>query len=101
MPELGSLSDTQAAALAGLAPYNEDSGPYRGRRHIRGGRPRVRRVLYMAALSAIRHNRILQSFYRRLLNKGKHFKIAITAVMRKLIILLNRLIREPHFVLES
>lgn len=101
MPELGRLSDTQAAALAGLAPYNDDSGPHRGPRHIRGGRLRVRRVLYMAALSAIRHNRILQSFYQRLLNKGKHFKIAITAVMRKLIILLNRLIREPHFVLES
>jgi transposase len=100
MPELGRLSDTQAAALAGLAPYNEDSGPYRGQRHIRGGRVRVRRVLYMAALSAVRYNRILQNFYQRLLNKGKHFKIAITAVMRKLIILLNRLIREPHFVLE-
>jgi transposase len=101
MPELGRLSDAQAAALAGLAPYNDDSGPHRGYRHIRGGRVRVRRVLYMAALSAIRYNPILRSFYQRLLNKGKHFKIAITAVMRKLIILLNRLIREPHFVLES
>jgi transposase len=101
MPELGRLSDAQAAALAGLAPYNQDSGAYRGTRHIRGGRVRIRRVLYMAALSAVRQNRILQTFYKRLLNKGKHFKIAITAVMRKLIILLNRLIKEPNFVLEG
>ena len=88
-----------SAALAGLAPYNDDSGARRGQRHIRGGRVRVRRVLYMAALSAIRHNRILQTFYQRLLNKGKHFKIAITAVMRKLIELLNRLLADPDFVL--
>ena len=101
MPELGSLSDTQAAALAGLAPYNQDSGTHRGTRHIRGGRARSRRVLYMSALSAVRSNRILQAFFQRLLNKGKPFKVAITAVMRKLIILINRLIREPDFVLES
>src|SRR5262249_2929924 len=97
MPELGSLSDTQAAALAGLAPYDDDSGQYRGARHIRGGRSKQRTALYMAALSASRHNTILRAFYQRLINKGKPFKLAITAVMRKLIILLNRLIREPHF----
>ena len=59
----------------------------------------MRRVLYMAALSAIRYNPILRSFYQRLLNKGKHFKIAITAVMRKLIVLLNRLLADPSFAL--
>ncbi len=101
MPELGSLSDTQAAALVGVAPYNDDSGQYRGARHIRGGRVRPRRALYMAALCASRHNPILSAFHQRLLNKGKPFKVALTAVMRKLIILLNRLIREPQFVLET
>ena len=100
MPELGSLSDTQAAALLGVAPYDDDSGQYRGARHIRGGRLRPRRALYMAALCASRHNPILRSFHQRLLNRGKPFKVALTAVMRKLIILLNRLIREPDFVLD-
>ena len=61
MPELGSLSDTQAAALAGVAPFNRDSGQYRGQRHIAGGRAQVRSILYMAALSAVRHDRILNS----------------------------------------
>jgi transposase len=101
MPELGNLSDTQAAALLGVAPYDDDSGQYRGARHIRGGRVRPRRALYMAALCASRHNPILRAFHQRLLNKGKPFKVAITAVMRKLIILLNRLIREPHFMLDT
>jgi transposase len=101
MSELGSLSDAQAAALAGLAPYDDDSGQYRGARHIRGGRFKVRRALYMAALSASQHNPILHAFYQRLINRGKPFKLAITAVMRKLIILLNRLIREPHFILAA
>jgi transposase len=101
MPELGTLSDTKAAALAGVAPHEEDSGQHRGLRHIGGGRAKARRALYMAALSASRHNPILRAFYQRLINRGKPFKVAITAVMRKLIILLNRLIREPHFVLES
>jgi transposase len=101
MPELGSLSDSQAAALAGVAPYDDDSGQHRGARHIRGGRAKIRRALYMAALSASQHNPILHTFYQRLINKGKPFKLAITAVMRKLIIVLNRLIREPLFTLAS
>lgn len=101
IPELGTLSDAQAAALAGVAPYDNDSGDRHGGRHIRGGRRRARNALYMAALSAASHNHILRPFFQRLLNKGKPFKVAITAVMRKLIILLNRLIREPDFGLES
>lgn len=101
MPELGTLSDAQAAALIGVAPYDDDSGQHRGARRIRGGRTKPRCVLYMAALSASRHNPILRAFHQRLLSKGKPFKLALTALMRKLIILLNRLIKEPHFTLAS
>ncbi len=101
VPELGTLSDNQIAALVGVAPYDDDSGQYRGARHIKGGRIKPRCVLYMAAMSASKHNPILRAFHQRLINKGKPFKLAITAVMRKLIILLNRLIREPDFILES
>lgn len=101
MPELGSLEPGRAAALAGLAPYNYDSGPMRGQRHIRGGRLRVRRVLYMAALSAITHNQRFKAFYQNLMIRGKSFKVAITATMRKLIVLLNRMLKEPNFRLAN
>jgi len=99
MPELGRITDNQASALAGVAPLNHDSGQYRGQRHIAGGRSAVRRVLYMAALTACRRNPILTLFYKRLREKGKPAKLALTAVMRKLIILLNRLLKNPHFTL--
>ena len=99
MPELGKLSKKEAAALAGVAPYNRDSGVLRGQRMIRGGRIRVRRVLYMSAISASRFNPILSAFYKRLVAAGKPKKIAITAVMRKLIILLNLLLKNPNFQL--
>lgn len=101
MPELGSLSDTQAAALAGVAPFNRDSGQYRGQRHIAGGRSQVRSVLYMAALVASRHNPVLKSLYQRLLVNGKAKKLALTVLMRKLIILANRLLKYPNFSLAS
>jgi transposase len=99
LPELGRITDNQASALAGVAPLNHDSGQYRGQRHIAGGRAAVRRVLYMAALTACRRNPILTAFYKRLRNNGKPAKVALTAVMRKLIILLNRLLKNPHFIL--
>jgi transposase len=99
MPELGQITDSQAAALAGVAPLNHDSGQYRGQRHIVGGRAAVRRVLYMAALTASQHNPILAAFYQRLRKNGKPAKLALTAVMRKLIVLLNRLLKNPNFVL--
>jgi transposase len=101
MPELGTLSDERAAALAGVAPYNKDSGPVRGIRCIRGGRASVRRALYMASLSAVRHDPIFQRFYQRLHNAGKKPLVALVAVMRKLIILLNRLLKNPNFKLQS
>ena len=94
MPELSTINRKQVAALAGLAPYNRDSGRKHGRRRIFGGRKRVRRVLYMAALSAIRYNPVIKEFYERLREKGKDFKVAITASMRKLLVILNAMLRD-------
>ena len=94
LPELGTLSRQKIAALAGLAPFNRDSGRFRGRRHIFGGRSDVRSVLYMAALSGIRYNPVLKTFYDRLIAKGKLPKVAITACMRKLLTILNAIIRD-------
>lgn len=91
LPELGQASRRQIAALSGLAPYNDDSGPRRGARHIRGGRPRVRRALYMATLSAIRaKGSPLAAFYRRLRAAGKPAKVALIATARKLLCYLNQ-----------
>ena len=89
MPELGQLNRREAAALAGLAPFNRDSGQMRGKRTIFGGRRAVRSGLYMAALVAAQHNPILAAFYQRLCAAGKPPKLALTAVMRKLLIVLN------------
>jgi transposase len=100
LPELGAIGDGEAAALAGLAPYNRDSGPWKGTRRIRGGRAPVRCALYMAALSAVRYDPILRAFYQRLCAAGKKPLVALTAAMRKLIVLLNRLLRNPHFILQ-
>lgn len=93
MPELGTLNRAQAAALAGLAPFNRDSGTLRGKRAIFGGRRALRCSLYMAALVAARHNRILHAFYQRLRANGKPHKVALTAVMRKLILALNQVLK--------
>jgi transposase len=99
MPELGTLNRRQAAALAGLCPYNRDSGQWAGKRSISGGRAEVRRSLYMAALSASRNNHVLKPFYDRLIKAGKPGKVALTAVMRKLIVLMNQLLKNPNFSL--
>jgi len=99
MPELGTLNRRQAAALAGLCPYNRDSGQWTGKRCITGGRAEVRRALYMAALSASQNNHLLKPFYDRLIAAGKPAKVALTAVMRKLIILMNQLLKNPNFSL--
>jgi transposase len=101
LPELGRIGDAQASALVGVAPLNRDSGQFRGQRHIHGGRAAVRRVLYMAALAATQHNAILKAFYQRLRQNGKPAKLALTAVMRKLVVLLNRLLKNPQFNLVS
>jgi transposase len=93
MPELGTLSSSQVANLLGVAPLNSDSGQWRGKRRIYGGRRFARRVMYMASLSATRHNEILKAFYDRLVQAGKPKKVALVAVMRKLIVYLNRLLK--------
>jgi transposase len=89
MPELGQLNRREVAALVGVAPFNRDSGRMRGKRAIYGGRRSVRHGLYMAALVAARHNPILRQFYLRLRAGGKPAKVALTATMRKLLIVLN------------
>jgi transposase len=94
LPELGHLDRQKIAALVGLAPFNRDSGQFRGRRMITGGRPTVRRVLYMATLSAIRRNPIIATFYQRLRVKGRPAKVALTAAMRKLLTILNAMVRD-------
>lgn len=93
LPELGNLSAKEIAALVGVAPMNRDSGKNRGYRRTIGGRARVRKVLYMAALTAAHHNPTLQAFYERLRAAGKHGKVALTAVMRKLLVTLNAMIK--------
>lgn len=98
LPELGHLSDRALAALAGLAPFNDDSGPRKGQRHIAGGRQSVRSALYMAALSAMRCNPVLKPFCLRLRANGKPFKVALIATTRKLLAALNSCLSNPHFI---
>jgi transposase len=93
LPELGQLDRKQIAALVGVAPLNRDSGKMRGRRTTFGGRAKVRCVLYMAALVASRRNPVLSAFYQRLISAGKAKKLALTAVMRKLLTILNAMVR--------
>lgn len=93
LPELGTLNRQEIAALVGLAPLNRDSGKKRGKRRIFGGRAPVRNVLYMATLVATKHNPIIQKFYHHLLAQGKEKKVALTACMRKLLVILNALLR--------
>ena len=96
MPELGSLDQSQVASLAGLAPVARDSGTSRGRRTIRGGRAHVRQTLYMPAMVAARFNPDLKAKYQALLGAGKPAKVALTAIMRKLVILANALLRDQR-----
>lgn len=93
LPELGALSGKQIASLAGVAPMNRDSGQWQGQRHIRAGRADVRRALYMASVSAIRFNPLVRLHYQRLRAKGKPAKVALVAAMRKLLIILNAIIK--------
>jgi transposase len=94
LPELGSLDRRKIAALVGVAPINRDSGCFRGRRMVMGGRASVRTALYMPTLTAIRHNPALQAFYQRLIGRGRPAKVAITACMRKLLVILNAILRD-------
>lgn len=97
LPELGQISDKQISALVGVAPFNCDSGYYRGRRRIWGGRAQLRQVLYMATLSAVRKNEPIASFYKRLIERNKAPKVALVACMRKLLIQLNAKVRDAFY----
>ena len=101
LPELGRIGDEAAAALAGVAPYNRDSGAGQGVRHIAGGRTAVRCALYMATLSAVRYDAILKAFYLKLRAAGKKPKVALVACMRKLVVLMNRLLKNETFQLAN
>jgi len=96
VPELGTLNRKKIAALIGLAPMNRDSGRFRGRRMIWGGRAHVRAVLYMSTLSAVQFNPIIHQFYNRLREAGKCHKVAMTACMRKLLTILNAMVRDQQ-----
>lgn len=100
MPELGLLNRREVASLGGLAPRNQDSGAKQGRRYIGGGRAGARRSLYMAAVSASRCNPVLAPFYQKLRAQGKSAKTALTAVMRKLLCVMNTMLKNPEFKLE-
>jgi transposase len=93
MPELGTLNRKQAGKLVGVAPLNRDSGKFRGKRKVWGGRAEIRAVLYMATMSAIRSNPVIRVFYQRLIEAGKPHKVAITACMRKLLTILNAMVK--------
>lgn len=96
LPELGQLDRKQVAALVGVAPMNKDSGKKCGYRKTQGGRPEVRRTLYMSTLSGIQHNPVLKSQYERLVKRGKQKKVAITACMRKMLTILNAMMRDQQ-----
>lgn len=105
VPELGMLNRQKVSKLVGIAPLNCDSGTLRGQRRIWGGRADVRNVLYMATLSAIRHNPVIREFYQRLVARGKIKKVALVACMRKLLTILNRMVKDnttwdPSFALD-
>jgi len=94
MPELGYLSNKQAAALVGVAPMNRDSGAYKGQRRIRGGRPQIRTVMFMGMMSAMQCNPVFKATYQRLLEAGKPKKVAMIACLRKMVVMLNAMVRD-------
>lgn len=94
LPELGTLTAKQISRLVGVAPINHDSGQHKGKRMINGGRAHVRATLYMGAIVAIRHNPIIKAFYDRLVERGKSKKLAITACVHKMLVILNAMVRD-------
>ena len=93
LPELGHLGHKQISALAGVAPFNRDSGSLRGKRRIRGGRASVRTMLFMAIMTSVQHNPVIKAFYRRLVDAGKHKKVALTACIHKMVTILNAMVK--------
>lgn len=96
LPELGTINRQKIAALVGVAPFNKDSGPKKGKRKIFGGRDGIRSTLFMAALSAIKYNPIIKPFYERMISKGKVKMVAIVACMRKLLVIINAMVRKSE-----
>ncbi|MBB1348317.1 MULTISPECIES: IS110 family transposase [Pseudoalteromonas] len=94
MPELGCVNNKEAASLVGVAPFNRESGAYQGKRMIRGGRPKIRTAMYMAMMSAIQCNPKFKAIYHRLVAAGKPKKVAIIACIRKLIVIINSMVRD-------
>jgi len=94
MPELGYLTNKEAAFLIGVAPFNKESGSYEGQRNIRGGRHKIRTVMYMAMMSAMQCNPVFKNTYQRLVTPGKPKKTAIIACVRKMVIILNSMVRD-------
>lgn len=101
LPEIGAIRHAKVTALVGIVPLNHDSGKMKGRRMISGGRMEVRKSLYMATISAIRYNGTIKAFYQRLRDAGKPAKVAITACMRKLLIILNAMVRKGELYRET
>lgn len=101
LPELGVINRKEIAALVGVAPFNSDSGTYKGKRIVWGGRKQIRSILYMGALVGTRHNPTIRSFYQRLLAAGKEQKVALTACMRKLLTILNAMVRSDALWCEN
>ena len=97
LPELGTLDHKKVAALVGVAPFNRDSGYYRGKRRIKGGRQSIRKILFMAAITAIKWNPVIKEFYERLLKRGKVKKVAIVACMHKLLTIMNAMVKAQTF----
>ncbi|MHB8136055.1 MAG: transposase, partial [Anaerolineaceae bacterium] len=97
LPELGTLNHKKVAALVGVAPFNRDSGYYRGKRRIKGGRQSIRKILFMAAITAIKWNSVIKEFYERLLKRGKVKKVAIVACMHKLLTIMNAMVKAQTF----
>lgn len=97
VPELGNINSKQLSALVGVAPLNRDSGLFRGKRTVWGGRENVRSVLYMAAMTAIRFNPVIKPFYKKLRDAGKPHKVAITACMRKMLVILNSMMKNQTY----
>jgi len=94
MPELGYINNKEAASLVGVAPFNRESGSYKGKRMIRGGRAQIRTAMYMAMMSAIQCNPTFKALYQRLVASGKPKKVALIACIRKLVIILNSMVRD-------
>jgi transposase len=101
LPEIGTVSSAEIAALVGVAPYVRSSGKFIGKSRIRGGRDKIRAILFMAAKCAARFNPVLEPFYKRLIKKGKPVKVCLVAVMRRMICTLNKMIADPNFSLVS